>query len=89
MAAVKVIEVSTPGCVHCEEAKNFFNTEIKTKFPQVEIENVSVLDPRGQELISKHMIFASPGIIINDELFSTGGVDKAKFIKKIQELLVA
>lgn len=89
MAKVKVIEVSTPGCVHCAEAKKFLDEEIKPKFSDVEIENVSVLDPKGQELVSKYMIFASPGIIINDELFSTGGIDKAKFTKKIQDLLTA
>ena len=86
MTTIKVIEVSTPGCVHCAEAKEFFDREIKPKYPNVEIENVSVLDPRGQELVSKYMIFASPGIIVNDELIATGGVDKAKFIKKIEEL---
>ncbi len=83
---IKVIEVSTPGCVHCAEAKEFFDKEIKPKYPNVEIKNVSVLDPEGQELVSRHMIFASPGIIINDELFSTGGVDKSGFIKKIEAL---
>ncbi|HYE22127.1 MAG TPA: thioredoxin family protein [Verrucomicrobiae bacterium] len=83
---IKVIEVSTPGCVHCAEAKEFFEKEIKPKYPNVEIVNVSVLDPAGQELVGKYMIFASPGIIINDQLFSTGGVSKTEFIKKIEEL---
>lgn len=86
MANIKVIEVSTPGCSHCAEAKKFFEEEIIPKYKNVEIENLSVLDPRGQELVSKHMIFASPGIIINDELFSTGGIDKKKFTQKIEEL---
>lgn len=83
---VKIVEVNTPGCSHCAEFKKFYETEIAPKYKNIEIEFVSVMDPKGQELVSKHMIFASPGIIINDELFSTGGVDKKKFIEKITAL---
>lgn len=86
MANVKITEVSTPGCSHCAEAKKFLEEEIKPKYPNVEIENISVLEPKGQELVSKHMIFTAPGILINDELFSTGGINKQEFIKKIEEL---
>lgn len=52
----------------------------------MEYKNISVTAPEGQELAQKHMIFSSPGIIINGELFSTGGFDKDKFIKKLKEL---
>lgn len=86
---VKVTELSTPGCSHCAEAKKFLEEEFKPKFPQVKVEYVSVMDPAGQELVSKHMIFASPGIIINDELFSTGGLDKKPFVAKVEQLLKA
>ncbi|MBX4187999.1 MAG: thioredoxin family protein [Candidatus Doudnabacteria bacterium] len=86
---VKVTELSTPGCSHCAEAKKFLEEEFKPKYPQVKVEYVSVLDPAGQELVQKHMIFASPGIILNDELFSTGGLDKNKLINKVNELLKA
>jgi glutaredoxin len=86
---VKVTELSTPGCSHCAEAKKFLEEEFKPKYKQVTVEYVSVLDPAGQELVQKHMIFASPGIIINDELFSTGGLDKTGFLKKVDELLKA
>lgn len=86
MNQIKVTEVNTPGCSHCAEFKRFFESEIRPKYPNVEIEYVSVLEPKGQELVGKYMIFASPGVIINDQLFSTGGVDKKGFIKKIEEL---
>ncbi len=84
---VKITELSTPGCSHCAEAKKFLEEEFKPKYPQVKVEYVSVMDPGGQELVSKHMIFASRGIIINDELFSTGGLDKSKLINKVEQLL--
>lgn len=83
---IKVTEISTPGCSHCAEAKKFLEEEIKPKFPNVEIENISVLEPAGQELVAKHMIFTAPGILINGELFSTGGINKQEFIKKLEEL---
>ena len=38
------------------------------------------------EMVKKYMIMASPGIIINEELFSTGGVNKEKFEAKLKEL---
>lgn len=86
--SIKITEISTPGCSHCAEAKKFLEEEVKPKFPNVEIEYVSVLDPRGQELVSQHMILASPGILVNGELFSTGGVNKPELIQKIQELTI-
>mgnify|MGYP001610064045 FL=1 len=49
-------------------------------------EETSIVTPEGQALAQKYMIFASPGIIINGELFSTGGVDRKKFIEKLQAL---
>ena len=50
------------------------------------LEDIDVTTPRGQELAGKHLIFASPGIILNGELFSTGGVNEEKFLSKIKEL---
>jgi glutaredoxin len=84
---VKIQELSTPGCSHCAEAKKFLEEEFKPKYPQVHVEYVSVMDPVGQELVQKHMIFASPGIIVNDVLFQTGGLDKKKLLAKVDELL--
>lgn len=86
MANIKITEISTPGCSHCAEAHRFLEQEVKPKYPNVEIEYVSVLDPRGQELVSRHMIFASPGILINDQLFATGGINKKEFLRKVEEL---
>ncbi len=71
--------------MHCKEFAAFWET-IQGEWPNVEFEEVSVVTTKGQELAQKHMIFASPGIIINGELFSTGGVDKKKFLEKLKEL---
>ena len=83
---ITVAELSSPGCVHCKEFEMFWHS-IEKDWPNVEYKNVSITTPEGQELASKYGIFASPGVIINGELFSTGGVNKQKFIQKLQELM--
>lgn len=83
---IKVTEITSPGCSHCARAREFLKGKFKEFHPDVEVEYVDVTTPQGIELVQKHMIFASPGIVINGELFSTGGLDQNKFLKKIEEL---
>lgn len=87
MAKVKITELTSPGCVHCAEAKKIFEEEIRSLFPDVEIEYVDMLTEEGQNLIQEHSIMSSPGILVNGELFSMGGLNKGKLIEKIRELL--
>ena len=84
---IVVQELSSPGCVHCKEFEMFWHS-IEKDWPNVEYKNVSITTPEGQELASKYMIFSSPGVIINGELFSTGGVSKQKFVEKLKELSI-
>lgn len=85
MNKISLVELSSPGCHNCAAFKEYWETE-KANWPDVEFREVSLTDPEGQELVQKHQIFASPGIIINDELFSTGGVDKEGLVAKLTEL---
>ena len=77
---VLIQEINVPGCVDCRRFEEWWKTN-SSRFPNAKLEQISAIDPKGQELISKFSIFASPGIIINNELFSTGGVD----FKKLEE----
>ena len=77
--------LASPGCVHCKEFEDFWHT-IEKDWPHVTFKHVDVTTPEGQEVAGKFMIFTSPGIIINGELFSTGGFDKEAFITKLEEL---
>lgn len=83
---ITVEEITTPGCQICEKVKTFFEEKFKPLHPDVEVEYISALTPEGQEHIQKHSIFAAPAILINEELFSTGGLDEDAFLKKIEEL---
>lgn len=81
---IKIKFLTMPGCHNCEAAKKIFD-EIMPEFKdKVEVEKFDMTTPEGQELVQKYSVLASPGIIINDELFSTGGVDKEKLIEKLK-----
>ena len=86
MAKIKIQEVTSPGCSHCAAAKKILEGEIKPQFPDVEIEYIDMMTEQGQKMIQDYGIMSSPGIIINGELFSVGGLDKDKLIEKIKSL---
>ncbi len=78
-------ELSAPGCVHCAEFERFWRS-IEKDWPNVAYRKIDVLSPEGQEMVQKYMIFASPGIVVNGEIFSTGGFNKQKFLEKLKEI---
>lgn len=82
---IKLQILTSKSFVHCAEAKEILK-EIRPDFPELEIEEIDMAAKQGQEMINKYMIMSSPGIIINDELFSVGGVKKDKLIVKLREL---
>jgi glutaredoxin len=85
MKKVSLKVLTSPACTHCHEFLEYWDSA-KNEWANVEMEEISVITPKGQEMVQRHMIFSSPGIIINDELFATGGVNKGKFVAKLQEL---
>ncbi|MFM2374234.1 MAG: Thioredoxin domain [Candidatus Parcubacteria bacterium] len=85
MKNILLEEVSSPGCHNCEAFKSFWEEEQKN-WPNVTFAERSLMTPEGQELVQKHQIFASPGIILNGELYSTGGVNKEDFLGKLKTL---
>ena len=77
--------VSTPGCTHCEEVRKVLD-ELKPKYPSMQVEEIDATTEKGKELVVKYSIMASPGTIINGELFATGGINKGELIKKLDSL---
>lgn len=59
---------------------------IEKDWPNVTFKKIDVTTIEGQAMAQKYMIFSSPGIIINGELFATGGFNKEKFVQKLKEL---
>lgn len=78
-------EVTAPGCQICKAFEEFWHS-IENDWPNVKFSKSDVSTPEGQELAQKHMILASPGIILNGELWVTGGFDREKFLAKLKEL---
>jgi len=81
----KIQFLTMVGCHNCEAARKIF-AEILADFPKVQIKEIDIASEVGQALVSQYGIMASPGIIINGELFSMGGVDKAKLLEKLESL---
>lgn len=85
---IKIKFLTMQGCHNCEAAKKVFD-EIMPEFKdKVEVEEFDMATPEGQELAGKYGVMASPGIVINEELFSTGGVDKEKLIEKLKSITI-
>ena len=85
MKSVTVVEVVSPGCQICHVVEDWWESH-KNECPNVSFRRVDVVTPEGTELAQKYLILASPGIIINDEIFSVGGFDPSKFTDKLKEV---
>ena len=85
MKEIMVESLSSPRCLNCEAFEKFWHS-VEAQYPNVTYQKRSILDNDGAEMAQKFGILASPGIVINGELFSVGGVDTEKFINKIKEL---
>jgi len=85
MQDVKIDLLTSPGCSHCHAFLEFWK-ESEKDWQNAKLNELSVTTPEGQAMAGKYGIFASPGIIINDELWATGGFDKDKFLAKLKEV---
>lgn len=85
MRPILLEELTSPGCQICKQFEAFWHS-IEKDWPNVSYKKVEILTPEGQAMAQKYMIFASPGIILNGELWATGGFDRQKFIQKLHEL---
>ncbi|MBI3459214.1 thioredoxin family protein [Candidatus Azambacteria bacterium] len=76
-------EIFSPGCHTCRELEVFWEG-IKGDFSNVDFRRIDATSDQGQKLVQKYIIFSSPTIIINGELFATGGFDKKKLLEKLK-----
>ena len=77
--------LASPGCHICRVFEEFWHS-IEKDWPNVSFQKFDITEDKGQEMAQKYMILASPGIVINGELWASGGFDKEKFIAKLKEL---
>lgn len=81
---IKVTLIRPQGCSHCVAVKATLE-KMKADYPDLTVEEVDMVTPEGQELIKKHNILSSPGILVNDEFFAFGGATEDQFRKKFDE----
>lgn len=82
---IKVTLIRPEGCAHCVAVKATLE-KMKTDYPDLIIEEVDMVTPKGQEMVKKYSIMSSPGILVNDDFFAFGGATEEQFKKKFDEL---
>ncbi len=78
--------ITSQNCSECIQAKQILK-EAKNFFPKLRVQEYDVMGVNGLEIAVKYGMMAIPGIIINDELFSVGNLDREKFYEKINSLI--
>lgn len=82
---LKVTLVRPEGCAHCAQIKGTLE-KLKKDYSELTVEDIDMLSDKGQEIVLKYQIMASPGILINDEFFASGGASEEQLRKKFDEL---
>lgn len=82
---IKITLIRPDGCQHCVAVKTTLE-KMKADYPELIVEDIDMVTPEGQELVKKHGILSSPGILVNDEFFAFGGATEEQFRKKFDEL---
>lgn len=82
---IKVTLVKPEGCAHCGQVKGTLE-KMKKDYPDLQVEDIDMESEKGQEMVQKYGIMASPGILINNEFFASGGASEEQLRKKIEEL---
>ena len=83
---IQLQAVSVPGCVDCARFLKLWHEKLGKEFPAIALEEISALTPEGQEMVAQYGIMASPGIVINGELFSVGAVHESALREKLKSL---
>ena len=82
---LKVTLVRPEGCVHCGQVLNTLK-KLKKNYPDLTIDDIDMISDKGQEIVQKYGIMASPGILINGKFFASGGATEEQLRKKFEEL---
>jgi glutaredoxin len=81
---INITLLTSPGCHTCETVKDILNN-LEPEY-DLEIEEIDVTTDKGQKLAKEHNITSAPGIIINDEFFSSGSVTEDQLRDELDTL---
>lgn len=82
---IKVTLIRPEGCAHCVAVKEVLQ-KLKKEYKDLIVEEIDMLSEKGQELVQKYNIMASPGILVNNVFFGFGGATEQQFRKKFDEI---
>lgn len=82
---IKVTLVRPEGCAHCGQVLDTLE-KLKKDYPNLTIEDIDMVSDKGQEMVQKYGIMASPGILINNEFFASGGATENQLRKKFEDI---
>jgi len=86
MEKILIQELTSPGCTMCAAAQKILEDEIKPQYENVEVEYIEATSEKGIAMLQEHGIMLLPGILVNGELLSFGGLTKTDLIQKISSL---
>jgi glutaredoxin len=79
--------VTTEGCANCKQAAQTLKNALTETLPAVTIEEIDMISDEGQQLVKKHGITASPGVVMNGHLLVSGKVKKQEVIENVNAVL--
>lgn len=82
---IKIQIVTSPGCACCDDIKTYIK-DVQKDFPDLEVEIIDMMTPKGKEMVQKHNILSAPGIIINEKLEFMGETKEEDLRRKLKEI---
>lgn len=80
MLKIKVLR--TPGCSHCAHAEETLK-KLKKEGMQFELETIDIT--KKPEILQTYQLATTPGIVFNNKLEFSGGVNEKQLKDKIKE----
>lgn len=82
---MNVTLIHPPGCPHCAQVKATLE-KLKPEYPDLKVDDIDMLSEEGQKLVQQYGIMASPGILVNNEYFMSGGATESQLREKLDSL---
>lgn len=84
---LKVTFLTTGYCSNCDLVKEGLDELLSKYEGTVELESVDIDSDEGGRLLRRHQVMAMPGIIVDGELVSAGGLSHEKLENHIHRLV--
>lgn len=80
---INMLLITVPNCTQCAKAKHVIE-KVQPDFPELKVEYIDVT--QHPEILQQYRVLSAPGIVINDKLEYTGGLDETVFREHLNKL---